>query len=621
LATVTAEPGVQDTPAPPPEPGADDRGRGASAVRRTAGFVGRHAPIVLPPLGYLALAWHRRWITDDGLIVARTVQQIMAGNGPVFNAGERVEADTSALWTWLIASLTWGSGASVYTVLMWTGLVLSPLGLLLALLGARRLHHRTAPGRLVLPLGAMVVLALPPFWDFATSGLEDPLIFTWLGLSWWLMAGVGPDTARRTRAAAFVAGLGWVVRPDMAIGTVCFLIGLWYAARPGRRAAAGLLGIAAAVPLGYEVFRMGYYGMLVPNTAIAKQASTFHVIDGFAYLGNYEAPYRLWIPALLLLLLAPALVGWRRLDRTGRACVGSAVAAGVLMAGYVIAIGGDFMHARMLLPPTFALLLPVMAAPVPVRGRVRLSAGRRSLPPFGRATAVGVCVTLMAAWTFVCAGWWRLPQPFELIPKDGITNERSFWVAVTDTANPTSAMPYIKALLGPPAGPPHTVGWVVGQDAEFGPRTLLVVLPDGGNYYPFRLSRQGATVAITGDVLGTLGATVPLNGIAIDQHGLSWTLAAHLQPGKDGRVGHDEFAGPVWVIAEYTNVKTAPEIPNVDLLDARKVLSCGAVEQLQQATQAPMGWSRFFDNLADSFKLTTLRIPDNPQTAEQEFCG
>jgi arabinofuranosyltransferase len=626
LSTITAEPSVEETPSPPSETGTDDRGRGSTAGRRAAGFVARFAPIALPPLGYSALAWHRRWITDDGLIVARTVQQILAGNGPVFNAGERVEADTSALWTWLIAGLTWTTGANVYAVMMWAGLVLSPLGLLLALLGARRLHHRIAPGRQVFPLGALVVLALPPFWDFATSGLEDPLIFSWLGLTWWLMAGVGPDTTRRNRALAFVAGLGWVVRPDMAIGTACFLVALWYAARPSRRGAAALLGIAAAVPLGYEIFRMGYYGMLVPNTAIAKQASTFHVVDGLTYLDNFEAPYHLWIPALLLLLLAPALVGWRRLDRTGRACVAATAAAGVLMAAYVIAIGGDFMHARMLLPATFALLLPFMAVPLPTPGQVRLfigrrAQGRRALPPFGRATAVTVCVALMATWTFVCAGWWRLPQPFETIPKDGITNERSFWVAVTDTANPTTATPYIKALLGPPAGPPHTVGWVVGQDAEFGPRTLLVVLPDGGNYYPFHLSRPGASVAITGDVLGTLGATVPLDGIAIDQHGLSWALASHLQPGPDGRVGHDEYAGPVWVVADYSNVRKAPEIPAAQLAAARRVLGCGAVGQLQQATQAPMGWGRFFDNLADAFKLTTLRIPDNPQTAEQEFCG
>ena len=47
-------------------------------------------------------AWQRRWIADDGLIVLRTVRNLLAGNGPVFNAGERVEANTSTLWTYLI---------------------------------------------------------------------------------------------------------------------------------------------------------------------------------------------------------------------------------------------------------------------------------------------------------------------------------------------------------------------------------------------------------------------------------------------------------------------------------------------------------------------------------------
>ena len=46
-------------------------------------------------------AWQRRWIADDGLIVLRTVRNLLAGNGPVFNEGERVEANTSTLWTYL----------------------------------------------------------------------------------------------------------------------------------------------------------------------------------------------------------------------------------------------------------------------------------------------------------------------------------------------------------------------------------------------------------------------------------------------------------------------------------------------------------------------------------------
>mgnify|MGYP003456791854 CR=1 FL=1 len=47
-------------------------------------------------------AWQRRWIADDGLIVLRTVRNLLAGNGPVFNAGERVESNTSTLWTYLV---------------------------------------------------------------------------------------------------------------------------------------------------------------------------------------------------------------------------------------------------------------------------------------------------------------------------------------------------------------------------------------------------------------------------------------------------------------------------------------------------------------------------------------
>src|SRR4051812_12445564 len=55
-------------------------------------------------------AWQRRWIADDGLIVLRTVRNLLAGNGPVFNAGERVEANTSTVWTYLLYVVSWGAG-------------------------------------------------------------------------------------------------------------------------------------------------------------------------------------------------------------------------------------------------------------------------------------------------------------------------------------------------------------------------------------------------------------------------------------------------------------------------------------------------------------------------------
>ena len=66
--------------------------------------------LVAPLFGWGA--WQRRWISDDGLIVLRTVRNLLAGNGPVFNMGERVEANTSTLWTYLVYVGSWVGGSS-----------------------------------------------------------------------------------------------------------------------------------------------------------------------------------------------------------------------------------------------------------------------------------------------------------------------------------------------------------------------------------------------------------------------------------------------------------------------------------------------------------------------------
>src|SRR5213592_1796207 len=68
------------------------------ALASRAIFVGG---IVATIVTFACGAWARRWIADDGLIVLRTVRNLMVGNGPVFNAGERVESNTSTLWTFL----------------------------------------------------------------------------------------------------------------------------------------------------------------------------------------------------------------------------------------------------------------------------------------------------------------------------------------------------------------------------------------------------------------------------------------------------------------------------------------------------------------------------------------
>ena len=253
-------------------------------------------------------AWQRRWIADDGLIVLRTVRNLLAGNGPVFNQGERVEANTSVVWTYLVYFA--GSATRpmrLEYVALALALGLSLLGLALLMLGTGRLFAPSLVGRraIMLPAGALAYIAVPPARDFATSGLESGLVMAYLGLLWWMM--VCWSQAKRSRppgrvfivALAFVAGCSVLVRPELALIGGLALIMMLIAAQGWRRRTA-IVVAGGLLPVGYQIFRMGYYGLLFPGTALAKDAAGDKWSQGLIYLSNFNRPYALWVPMLLL---------------------------------------------------------------------------------------------------------------------------------------------------------------------------------------------------------------------------------------------------------------------------------------------------------------------------------
>ena len=120
----------------------------------------------------VALAFHFRWTFDDGFIYFRVVDQLLAGNGPVFNAGQRVESFTSPLW---LAVLTIGEIVSPVR-LEYTAAVLAitctVVGVLAATVASARLARRDQPVGIRLPAGLIVLVALWPTWVWSTSGME-----------------------------------------------------------------------------------------------------------------------------------------------------------------------------------------------------------------------------------------------------------------------------------------------------------------------------------------------------------------------------------------------------------------------------------------------------------------
>ena len=588
--------------------------------------------------------WQRRWIADDGLIVLRTIRNLLAGNGPVFNAGERVESNTSAAWTYLVylGSLIGGPLRLEYVALA-LALMLSIAGVAMVMLGTARLWAPALNGRkaLMLPAGALVYIAVPPARDFATSGLENGLVTAWLGLLWWMLVCWAqsrvpePGGAERPRpwftaALAFVAGLSVMVRPELAlIGGVALLMML--AAAPGWRIRVLIVLAGGLLPVGYQIFRMGYYGLLVPQTALAKDASGSKWGQGFTYLENFARPYALWIPALLLIAFGVVLLAGRSDTSPGR---GAGLAArvrsprgivvfitlsGMLQALYWIRQGGDFMHGRVLLAPLFCLLAPVSVIPLAVGEGSWFDRAKGQLPA-GLTAALWLA---LAGWALWAANSPGMGSDATRVSYSGIVDERRFYSQATGHAHPLTAADYLdyprmRAVLVAINNTPD--GALLLPSGNYDVWDVVPALPPpppppGVSMDSWRRQIVPHTVFFTN--LGMVGMNVGLDTRVIDQIGLANPIAAHTARLEDARIGHDKNLFPDWAVAEGPWLKKRPYVPPyLDegwIKEAGVALGCPATAEMLKSIREPMTLPRFIGNLHHALEFTRYRIDRVPE--------
>ncbi|MCB0972322.1 MAG: hypothetical protein KDA97_12525, partial [Acidimicrobiales bacterium] len=221
------------------------------------------------PLGAFALAaWSQRWTHDDGFITLRVVEHVVAGDGPVYNAGQRVEAYTSPVHLAVLVVLRVALGWAVDVA--WLGacatLAAATAGLALAAAGAARLARAGGATGVLVPFGLLVPVALPPMWEYATAGLETGLAIGWIGATFWVLAGLAargrPHAVARRRGSpapevapgrlapvAVLVGLGPLVRPELALVTVAWLVVLCRLELARERPWWRLVATAAALPV------------------------------------------------------------------------------------------------------------------------------------------------------------------------------------------------------------------------------------------------------------------------------------------------------------------------------------------------------------------------------------
>ncbi|RVU41462.1 hypothetical protein EA187_18485 [Lujinxingia sediminis] len=603
-------------------------------------LVAMAAPLVV--LG--VMIWQRRWTSDDGFINLRVIENLLAGAGPVFNAGERIEAYTSTLWVGIVAVLG-GLGVRLEIAAMVAGGALSVVGLGFAQWGALVLAGRAREGlggiwrAAPLPLGALIYAVLPPAWDFGTSGLETGLAIGWLGFAFYRVARVVDHPRERPARVPYgtmaLLGLGPLVRPELALfslGMMLPVIGATLRARgwPSVKASALLvvkMGAAmGAIPVAYQIFRMGYFAAIVPNTAIAKSAFGSRWEQGMHYAENFFGLYMLALPLLV------ALGFWmRRVVTTAQErevlrlmAIVIPTFVGLFHCVYVIKVGGGFMHGRLFLPALFGLLLPVAA--VPLRGA--------RLPASGRSSGAGVWVgavgvVLVAGWAAYCGTSLRVAVE----NVHGIGDERGWYARLAKHENPVlleeyEAMYFIKeskqalsfAERRCPSGQWHEDG------APAGCTPFVYVQKKHGELWPYApaytlredLAARGFKMAQMRISIGMTSLWLGRDVYVVDRVGLANPISARLKLTKRGRPGHEKMLSNSWYVARFS-APTPGE--DASVAAARRALNCGELAELEEAVRGELSMERFFSNIAAAARLHRLKIDPDPWRAAQDFCG
>ncbi len=292
------------------------------------------------------------WVTEDAYIVFRSLEQLFAGNGPVWNPHERVQVFTSVLWYWLSAA-----ARSISTDVYLNALVLSAICNVLMLAIVYRMLRNGVKALLFVGL----LTCSNGFFDYTSAGLENPLgyflLVVFLKHYYRLFEARPSDDARRAHVlwrVPLLFGLILLCRHDLA---TLLLPPVGYAlfahSRPLGLKSSCVACLVGFLPfVGWTLFSLIYYVSIFPNTAYAKLNTGIDRLDLLTQGGRYlleSLRHDLVTPLSVVTAIVASLLARKRYHRY----LGYGVLANV---AYVAWVGGDFMAGRFL---SYAYLLSV----------------------------------------------------------------------------------------------------------------------------------------------------------------------------------------------------------------------------------------------------------------------
>ncbi|MGZ5081682.1 MAG: hypothetical protein ACXWBT_19225, partial [Usitatibacter sp.] len=317
---------------------------------------------------------------------------------------------------------------------------------------------------------------------------------------------------------------------------------------------------------------------------------------------DLATPYRLAVPIAVLTVGAwvPLVRALRRAgERRSLALIAAMEAAALLSGLYIVRMGGDYIHARLLMPALFAMLAPVAVVP----------ACRRHL-----------AAALVIPWAVVCGLYLR--------PADG-------WLM-------TPERPFIFPQNG--AETVDQMGWQEGGRNRTWYRGPALYALDNPFNNDFRRLEVRVAPGVHLPTVVLFGIGIPSYAFGprfdvVDMLSLADVLGAHLELARRGLTAHEKEIPAPWIAARLTSADSRPRagdfprgwlplMPPVTgstfdqkVAWARAAHRCAAIEDLVQSTTAPLTVGRFFGNLSGAFARTRLRIPPDPEAAYHRFCG
>ena len=286
------------------------------------------------------------WMLDDAFIAFRYAANFADGHGLVYNLGERVEGYTSFLWVFVL-----GLFKIVGIDIVFMSKVLGAL-FGLACIGALFISYRVFPGstRRSAAISSLLLATCGAFTPWLGSGMEVTLhaFLTLLTLFLYVSAIRKDGSPRQLVTVGVLLALTVMTRPEGALLVLLIFADALFRSLRGRNWSFLYVAIpSAAIYVPYFVWRLSYYGYLLPNTFYTKVGSTYsQIVRGFDYVEGAVVPMlAILLPAVLALVLK-----WSWFRKPGRFLLPVFVAVHV---AYVVIVGGDCM-------PAFRFLVPVV---------------------------------------------------------------------------------------------------------------------------------------------------------------------------------------------------------------------------------------------------------------------